>query len=104
MNRAANLSAGEYTVTAVSSEDINVLITCQNETDLVLHTSSTLYDGAASGAAIAVPEATRAVWFALPLPNGGTLENFSYVGANSGTPKLNYRLLPGFMANRLQGL
>lgn len=104
INRAANLSAGEYTVSAAGSGDANVLITCQNETDLVLHTSTTLYNGAASGAAFTVPEGTRAVWFALSMPNGGTLENFSYAGADSGTVKLNYRLLPGFMANRLQGL
>ena len=104
MNRAANLSAGGYTVSAAGSGDANVRITCQNETDLILHTSSTLYDGAASGAVFTVPEGTRAVWFALSLPDGGTLEDFSYTGADSGTIKLNYRLLPGFMANRLQGL
>lgn len=104
LNRAVNLSAGNYTLSATGSEDTAVAITCQNETDLIIHTSTTLYSGPANGAVFTVPEGTRAVWFALSSPQGGTLENVTYTGAESGALKLNYKLLPGFMANRLQGL
>ncbi len=79
-------------------------VTCQNETDLILHTSTVLYDGVADGAAFTVPEGTEAVWFAVSLPESGTVEQLSYTGPEDGSLKLHYKLLPGFMANRLQGL
>ena len=83
LNRAVNLSAGDYTLSATGSEDTAVAITCQNETDLIVHTSTTLYSGPANGAVFTVPEGTRAVWFALSSPQGGTLENVTYTGAES---------------------
>ncbi len=104
LNRAADLPAGAYTLSAVSSGNASVCVTCQNETDLILHTSTVLYDGAADGGAFAVPEGTEAVWFAVSLPEGGTVEQLSYTGPEDGSLKLHYKLLPGFMANRLQGL
>ncbi|MEA4992998.1 MAG: O-antigen ligase family protein [Oscillibacter sp.] len=104
LNRAADLPAGAYTLSAVSSGNASVRVTCQNETDLILHTSTVLYDGVADGAAFTVPEGTEAVWFAVSLPESGTVEQLSYTGPEDGSLKLHYKLLPGFMANRLQGL
>ncbi|WP_312938558.1 O-antigen ligase family protein [Oscillibacter sp.] len=104
LNRAADLSAGAYTLSTASSGNTVVHVTAQNETDLILHTSTVLYDGVSDGAAFTVPEGTEAVWFAVSLPEGGTVEQLSYTGSEDGSLKLHYRLLPGFMANRLQGL
>ncbi|WP_293010191.1 MULTISPECIES: O-antigen ligase family protein [unclassified Oscillibacter] len=104
LTRAADLSAGAYTLSTESNGDASVRVTCQNETDLILHTSTVLYDGVSDGAAFTVPEGTEAVWFAVSLPEGGTVEQLSYTGTEDGSLKLHYRLLPGFMANRLQGL
>ncbi|WP_369282890.1 O-antigen ligase family protein [Oscillibacter sp. GMB15532] len=104
LNRAADLPAGGYTLSAPGSGTASVRVTSQNETDLILHTSTVLYDGAADGGSFTVPEGTEAVWFAVSVPEGGTVEQLSYAGPENGSLKLHYKLLPGFMANRLQGL
>ena len=70
-----------------------------------MHTSTVLYNGDADGAAFTVPEDSLVVYFNFTAPQGGTIEAVTYQGdAGSGALKLGYKLLPGFMANRLQGL
>lgn len=104
LERAANLSGGTYTCAVESSGAAAVQIVSQNQQELILHTETELYSGAADGAAFTVPEDAQAVWFRFSLPEGGTLSAVSYSGTQDGALKLHYRLLPGFIANRLQGI
>ena len=72
----------------------------QNDVQLMMHTNTVLYEGSLSQASFTVPEDSRVVWFALS--GNGTL---NAVTLSDGTKlPLGYKLLPGFAANRLQGL
>lgn len=104
LERAADLTAGEYTLTVQADAAVNVQIVTKNETDLIMHTETALYRGAADGAVFTVPQDSEVVWFRFTAPEGGTLAAASYSGAADGGLKLGYKLLPGFIANRLQGL
>ena len=99
LSRAVYPDAGSYTV---SYDGINaqVLVYSQNESELMMHTNTTLYEGSLSEAAFTVPEGSRVVWFVLS--GDGELNS---VTLSDGTAlPLGYKLLPGFAANRLQGL
>lgn len=104
LRRAAALPAGEYTLSVDGTATAQVRIVSQNEKDLIMHTETVLYSGAADGAAFSVPEDSKAVWFHFAIPEGGELTAAAYSGADDGSLKLGYKLLPGFIANRLQGL
>ncbi len=66
----------------------------------MMHTDTTLYEGPLSQAAFTVPEDSSIVWFVLE--GDGALSSLSL---SDGTEvPLGYKLLPGFAANRLQGL
>lgn len=104
LRRAAALPAGEYTLSVDGAATAQVRIVSQNEKDLIMHTETVLYSGGADGAAFSVPEDSEAVWFRFTIPEGGELTAASYSGAADGSLKLGYKLLPGFIANRLQGL
>lgn len=104
LERAAYLDAGIYTVSAEADGGVQVSVTSQNETDLIMHTETALYSGAVQSASFSVPEGSKVVWFRFSAPEGGTVSAVSYAGASDGFLKLGYKLLPGFIANRLQGL
>lgn len=70
-----------------------------------MHTSTELYRGEASGAQFAVPEDSLVVYFNFSAPETVRVESVTYQNEEaSGSVPLGYRLLPGFIANRLQGL
>ena len=99
LHRAVYPAPGAYTV-AVDGIDAQVQIYTQNEAQLMMHTNTVLYEGALSDAAFTVPEDSRVVWFVLS--GDGDL---NAVTLSDGTKlPLGYKLLPGFAANRLQGL
>lgn len=99
MSRAVYPDAGTYTV-SVEGADPQVRIYAQNEAQLMMHTETVLYEGTLSQAEITVEEGTRVVWF--QLTGEGRVES---VTLSDGTKlPLGYKLLPGFAANRLQGL
>ena len=99
LSRAVYPDAGAYTV-AAEGADASVLIYSQNDAELMMHTQTRLYSGALDGAAFTVPADSRVVWFRLS--GDGAL---SSVTLSDGTKlPLGYKLLPGFAANRLQGL
>ena len=104
LERAVYLDAGTYTVSAVADGGAQVYVVCQNEKDLIMHTETILYTGAVQPASFTVPEGTQVVWFRFTVPEGGRVSAVSYSGTDSGSLKLGYKLLPGFIANRLQGL
>lgn len=99
LSRAIYPDAGTYTV-IVDGADAQVQIYTQNDVQLMMHTNTVLYEGSLSQASFTVPEDSRVVWFVLS--GDGAL---NAVTLSDGTKlPLGYKLLPGFAANRLQGL
>jgi len=105
LRRSAYPKPGSYTVTAETDGEASVTIRSQNRADTMMHTSSVLYSGPLSQAAFTVPEDSLVVWFEFGTADGVRLERVDYSGeGGSGSVPLGYRLLPAFIANRLQGL
>lgn len=105
LRRAAYPEPGAYTVEAGSEGELSIYIESQNRAETQMHTSTELYNGPLDGAAFTVPEGSEVVYFTFTAGTDARLERAGYQGANgSGSIPLRYRLLPGFIANRLQGL
>lgn len=105
LNRAVYLSPGTYSVASEMTGDPTVVIQSQNRADVMMHTRSRLYRGPLSQAEFTVPEDSIVVWFQFNANVDTWLGSVEYRGQNgSGSVPLGYRLLPGFIANRLQGL
>ncbi len=99
VSRAAYPAPGAYTLT-YQGDSAQVTVYSQDEAQLMMHTNTVLYQGELSDAAFTVPEGARVVWF--DLSGEGTLDSLTL---SDGTEvPLGYPLLPGFAANRLQGL
>ena len=108
LRRSAYPGPGTYTVTweGAGAAEVDVAIESQDRGEAMMHTSTRLYRGPLSQAAFTVPEGSLVVWFRFTAPEGGAeLERVGYAGeGGAGEVPLGYRLLPGFIANRLQGL
>lgn len=105
LRRSAYPAPGSYTLTAETDGDPTVIIQSQNRADTMMHAASTLYSGPLSMAEFTVPEDSLVVWFQFSTSTPARLDAAAFTGdAGSGTVPLGYRLLPGFIANRLQGL
>lgn len=101
-NRAVYPKGGEYTLDVNYTGSLNMDVVSQNDYDVMKHTSSTLYSGPADSVSFTVPEDSRVVYIGFNSPEGAHIEQASL---SDGTPvKLKYKLLPGFIANRMQGL
>ncbi|MCI8478393.1 MAG: O-antigen ligase family protein [Oscillospiraceae bacterium] len=102
LRRSVYPEPGTYALEVQSSGQAVVTIEAQNRVDTVMHTSTVLYNGPLENASFTVPEETEVVYLNFSSPEGAALEHV----ALSGGPvvKLGYRLLPAFVANRLQGL
>lgn len=115
LRRAAYPEPGTYTM-AISAgaegvelgpDSFQVTIQSQNQQDTMMHTFTTLYKGNAQDAQFTVPEDSLVVYFNFTSKDGAerTLLMARYTGeGGEETLKLEYKLLPGFIANRLQGL
>ena len=106
LRRSIYPAAGTYRLTWEGEGEVQVVIESQNREQAMMHTSTRLYRGPLSQAAFTVPEGSLVVWFRFTAPEGGAvLERVGYAGdGGAGEVPLGYRLLPGFIANRLQGL
>lgn len=105
LRRSAYPAPGTYALTAETDGDPTVVIQSQNRENTIMHTYSELYQGPLSQAAFTVPEDSLVVWFRFSADRAVSLESVRYAGENgSGGIPLKYRLLPSFIANRLQGL
>ena len=104
LERAGRLSPGAYEMTAAGPADLMLHVSVQNNRDTMMHTDTAVYDGPAAGAAFTVPEDAAVVHFSFASQQGGELAQAAYTGADNGALKLDYKLLPKFVANRLQGL
>ncbi len=105
LNRAAYPAPGSYTISAVGGENVQVTIRSQNKHETMMHTYTDLYKGALNETSFTVPEDSLVVYFLLSAKQDTTLEQMVYTGpSGEGSVPLGYPLLPGFIANRLQGL
>lgn len=105
LRRSAYPDPGTYTLQVESTGGLSVTIESQNRQDTMMHTSTVLYRGDAQGAQFTVPEDSLVLYFNFSSSEGTEFDSATYQGdAGSGSIKLGYKLLPGFMANRLQGL
>lgn len=95
---------GEYTLSIESSGPVSVTVETQNEIDTMMHTSTTLYQGDAGGAVFTVPDDSVVVYLTFSVSESVTIDRAACNGARTVNVPLEYKLLPGFIANRLQGL
>ena len=104
--RAVSAVPGEYTLQTENPEGISVAVWCRTSEQVVMNTGTTLYSGPLAEAAFTVPEDSQIVFFSLRAADEPVwMESLSYVGADGEHPvKLGYKLLPGFVANRIQDL
>ena len=105
LRRADYPEPGAYQMVAETDGAVHIMIETQNRIDTVMHTSMVLYEGALDGAAFTVPDDSTIVYFNFTAEEAVRLERVAY-GNEQGSASLplKYRLLPGFIANRLQGL
>lgn len=101
LRRAMYLEPGEYSMEIQASGSVTVRIVSQNKRETMLHTSERLYYGKAKKATFTVPEDSLVQYFTFSAKKDVTIEAASVGGRKI---PLKYLLLPGFMANRLQGL
>lgn len=105
LRRAAYPAPGSYGLTVEADGPVTVRVESQDRQQTMMHTSTVLYAGDAAGAAFTVPEGSLVVYFNFAAPEGAELSAASYAGdGGHGSIPLGYKLLPGFIANRLQGL
>ena len=104
LRRSCYPAAGEYTLSVQAEGNVRVRIISQDDQQVVMHTQSTLYAGAADGAEFEVPEGARVVYITFSAPQGAVLTDAVLTGEETIPIRLDYPLLPGFIANRLQGL
>lgn len=105
LRRSVYPAPGTYTIETAADGDVQVVIESQNRGDAMMHTSTELYQGPLSQASFTVPEDSLVVWFTFLTDAGVQLDSVEYAGERStGKVPLDYLLLPGFIANRIQGL
>jgi len=104
LSRAAYPDGGEHTLIAECEGDALVKIKSQNRVETMMHTYSVIYEGDLRNASFTVPEDSLVVYFEITAEKTFTLESLEYSGNSSGKVPLEYKLLPDFIANRLQGL
>lgn len=98
--RTVSLAPGDYTLTLDSSDEVKVTVYTQSKEEKIAETSTTLYSGAPEEAAFTVT-GEEEVHFRFDAASGTELRS---VTLSDGTSlKLNYWLLPSFVADRLQG-
>ena len=104
LSRAAYPQEGQYTLHAEGAQGARVVIKSQNKVDTMMHTHTVIYDGELQSAEFTVPQDSIVVYFEIKPETTSTLYSLEYHGAESGRVPLGYKLLPDFIANRLQGL
>lgn len=104
--RTADLAAGEYTLTVDASAPVGIQVTYKNTNNLIQNNETDLVQGTSDApVTFTVPEDSELVfvYFSCSEP-GVTVNNAVYDGAASGSIKLGYKLLPAFIADRIQDL
>lgn len=102
LHRSAYPQPGQVSLSVVADGEVKVTVTTQNMSEVMMHTDTVLYKGAADGASFTVPEDSEVCYFDFSADSGTTISEA--VLSTGEALKLNYTLLPGFIANRIQGL
>ena len=102
LRRAVYPDAGENRLVLDLEGEATAYITSQNEREVMMHTVTVLYNGPATEADFTVPEDSRVVYVNLRAKSDVKIASARL--ATGETVPLSYPLLPGFIANRLQGL
>lgn len=104
VRRAVYLEPGAYTLEESCEGSVIVAVRSQNKHETMMHLETELYKGPISDAAFTVPEDSEVVYFTFYSEDGAVLESVKCTGAENTSVPLGYKLLPSFIANRLQGL
>lgn len=104
LRRSVYPAPGEYTIHAQIDGHATVMVLTQNEHDTMMHTETLLYSGKVDGATFTVPEDSMVLHLVFASYMDTTLESVELVGPETVSVPLGYKLLPSFIANRLQGL
>ncbi len=105
LRRAAYLDCGTYTLQIDADKPVTVMIESQDQMETMMHTSTVLYTGNATNAVFNVPRESMVVYFDFTVQERTHIRSVNYAGEEkSGSLPLDYVLLPGFVANRLQGI
>lgn len=99
--RSMPVAPGEHTLQIDADGPVEVSIVSKNSMQVMVGEPDTLYTGAAGDAVFAVPEDSVEVRFTFDAGEGVTFRSARIDGET--TLMLRYRLLPDFIANRLQG-
>lgn len=104
--RTADLPAGEYTLTMQTTAPVQVRVAYKNTNNLIQNNETNLTSGSSDvPVTFTVPEDSEIVFFYFSCSEPGvTVESATYSGAQDGSIKLGYKLLPAFIADRIQDL
>lgn len=101
LNRVVTVAPGEHTLRIDADGPVEVSITSINSVQVLTGDFNSLYNGAAADAAFTVPADSVETRFFFTAGEGVTLRSAAVDGEEP--LMLRYRLLPSFIANRLQG-
>lgn len=105
LTRSTYPQPGTYTLHVQSDAPMLVIILYQSKSNAIMHTQTELYRGEAKDAVFTVPEDSLVVHITTSSRQDVHLYEFSYSGESGNVSlPLRYRLLPSFIANRLQNL
>ncbi|MBQ3135489.1 MAG: O-antigen ligase family protein [Oscillospiraceae bacterium] len=105
LRRSIYPKAGEYVVSAQVSGPVTVTIESQNKEQTMMHTRTLLYQGALEQAEFSVADDCLVVYFTFAAVEDVRLDRVTWSGPDGqGEVPLGYKLLPSFIANRVQGL
>lgn len=105
LSRSIYLSPGEYTLDIQADGPVNVTIMSQSKMEIMLRRYPSLYQGLAEEALFSVPEESMVVRLRISSEQPVNIERLDCLGAGETVKvPLRYKLLPGFVANRIQGL
>lgn len=105
LTRAIYAKPGTYVMKIDSDTDLNITVLSKNEKQNLIEESTILYEGDEYDKSITVPDDSLIVWFYFTAPNGGVISSASIENATEKYEiPLEYKLIPRFIATRLQGL
>ncbi len=104
LRRSAYPKAGSYRLQADAEGAFSLRVESQDDREVVIHSETLLYAGPGQDVSFTVPEGSRVVYVTFRAEEDTLLRSAVLDGEEDYALHLGYPLLPGFIANRLQGL
>lgn len=105
VSRSIYLDAGEYTLESEYTGGVVVSVRVRTEDESLTGNRTLLYRGELSEATFTVPEGSLVAIVNFTARNDAHIEQVTYHSENgSGEIPLDYKLLPDFISNRIQGV